>query len=567
MAPSTTPRLAVSTSPPEETIGLLSDDQPQTRTPAPLPRENWAGFDDFAGLPWHHRPSISWLIPPFFLFALAFGGTIVPKINLTLSLICRAHFAERAINEPGFVFAPVILGADNPQCRDPDVQRITSQFMAVVTCTGGILSAFAAPRLGELSDRYGRRKLLGIASMGGALAEVVVILAAKFPDAINYRWLMLAAIFDGMAGSYTAGSILSHAYTSDCTPPSRRGVAIGYLHACLNIGMAVGPVLAAYCIKATGSLLFVFYVALVCHLVYIVTVTFVIPESLSKSRQLASRESYRLQDRRMKRAGFSWIARQNPLQPLQVLWPKNPALRRNLVALAAIDTAVMGAAMALGVTVILYSGYMFNWSTFDTSKFVSTVSSVRSIVLLVVGPALNYWFRQRPARKQAEAMTIDGASANDILKTIEHQSKGADTLDISIIRFALVSDLLGVLGYFFATSGNLFLASGIITAFGGLCGASTQGAASKHVPSEQVGQLLGAMGLLQAGSRFILTFVFSTVYASTIETAPNTVFGILAIFLIGAVAASMLIRTRVHSEDMDESEDLPASPCADELFI
>ncbi|PHH53879.1 putative membrane protein C14C4.07 [Ceratocystis fimbriata CBS 114723] len=569
MARATAPRLSTSSiDSSNETASLLTHEPSQlSQTQQSQPRENWAGFDDFSGLPWHRKPSIYWLIPPFFLFALAFGGTAVPKVNLTLSLICKHHFSERVVDDPTFIVTPVVLGADNPQCHDPEVQKITSQFMAITTCISGILSAIAAPRLGELSDRYGRRKLLGIASLGGVLAEIVVIVAARFPEVVNYRWLILGAVFDGMAGSYTAGSILSHAYTSDCTPPSKRGVAIGYLHACLNTGVAVGPVIAAYFIKATGSLLSIFYVALASHLVYIFLVTSVIPESLSKSRQLASRRSYKLENSRMKQSGPSWLARKNPLQPLRILWPKNRALRQNLVSLAAIDTAVMGIAMAVGVTLILYSGYMFNWSTLETSKFISMVSTVRSLVLLIGGPLLNYWFRQRPARKQAEAMAGEGEDTSDLLKTMEHQSKGADALDVIIIRFALLSDFLGMLGYFFASSGRTFILSGVITALGGLCGASTQGAASKHVPSEQVGQLLGAMGLLQAGSRFILTFIFSTVYAATIETAPNAVFGIVAVFLAGAVVASMLVRTGVYSEEMDEPGTLPPSPCADELVI
>ncbi|KKA26530.1 hypothetical protein TD95_005073 [Thielaviopsis punctulata] len=553
--------------PPEssETARLLTGSDSSEQ---PLTRESWAGFDDFKHLPWYRRPSIYWLVPAFFLFTLAFGGTIVPKVNLTLTLICKRRLADRALLDPTFIFTPVVLGADNPQCHQPDIQKTASEFMALTTCITGILSAIAAPRLGKLSDRYGRCKLLGVASLGGILAEGIIILAAKFPDSIHYRWLILGAIFDGIVGSYTAGSILSHSYTSDCTPPSKRGVAIGYLHACLNIGLALGPVLAAYLIKLTGSLLSIFYIALACHATYVAIVTFLIPESLSKARQLASREKHLLEDQQLKTSGLSWLKRQNPLQPLHVLWPADMALRRNLVALAVIDTIVMGAAMALGTTIILYSGYVFNWTTIETSKFISIISTVRSFVLIAVGPSLNYLFRTRVTQRRAAAMVAaDGdISVGQAVKKIEHESKGADHLDVAIIRFALISDLFGMLGYFSATTGTMFLSSGIITAFGGLCGASTQGAASKHVPTEQVGQLLGAVGLLQAGARFIMTFVFSTIYAVTIESFPNAVFGVIVLLFGGAVVASMMVKTGIYSEEMDDHET-PPSPVADELFI
>ena len=45
-------------------------------------KPSWDGAADFEGLPWYHRPSIYWLIGPYFLFTLAFGGSLVPKLNL-----------------------------------------------------------------------------------------------------------------------------------------------------------------------------------------------------------------------------------------------------------------------------------------------------------------------------------------------------------------------------------------------------------------------------------------------------------------------------------------------------
>lgn len=44
--------------------------------------DGWDGYKDFKGLPWWHRPSVFWLLGPFILFTLAFGGVMVPKLNL-----------------------------------------------------------------------------------------------------------------------------------------------------------------------------------------------------------------------------------------------------------------------------------------------------------------------------------------------------------------------------------------------------------------------------------------------------------------------------------------------------
>lgn len=70
---------------PDERTGLLGAGahSHDTDDAALLSRkDSWAGAEEFAGLPWHKRPSVFWLVPPYALFTLAFGGSIVPKLNL-----------------------------------------------------------------------------------------------------------------------------------------------------------------------------------------------------------------------------------------------------------------------------------------------------------------------------------------------------------------------------------------------------------------------------------------------------------------------------------------------------
>ena len=45
-------------------------------------KDDWEGYKDFEGLPWWRRPAVFWLLGPFVLFTLAFGGVMVPKLNL-----------------------------------------------------------------------------------------------------------------------------------------------------------------------------------------------------------------------------------------------------------------------------------------------------------------------------------------------------------------------------------------------------------------------------------------------------------------------------------------------------
>jgi MFS family permease len=209
-----------------------------------------------------------------------------------VDLVCRHYVADQTLIDPAFIFTPVVLGGDNPQCNIPAVQRDVATFTLVVNVLVGVLSALTAPKIGNLSDRYGRTRLITIASCGGILNEIITIFAAKYPDTIDYHWLLLGSFFDGLTGSFTAGSILGSSYAADCTPPSQRGVSIAYLHACLFTGLAFGPLLAAYFVQFTGSLLSIFYVTLGCHIVFIFFLWFVTPESLSKKKQMLAREKH-----------------------------------------------------------------------------------------------------------------------------------------------------------------------------------------------------------------------------------------------------------------------------------
>ncbi|KAH7349337.1 major facilitator superfamily domain-containing protein [Plectosphaerella cucumerina] len=457
-------------------------------------------------------------------------------------------------------------------------------FTMALSLTTGILSAVAAPRLGHLSDRYGRTKLLALSSCGGCASELIFILCAKFPDVFHYNWLILAATCDGLTGSFTAGQILSNSYTSDCTPPSRRAVYFGRVHACLFLGLAVGPLLASYLVALTGSLLSVFYVTLGCHLFFVTFVGLVVPESLSRERQQIARKAHdevraaaaahaaalhaaaassssSSPSSFHARAASAWAtirttaASANVLSPLKALWPtqsgSSPALRRNLVSFAIVDTILLGAGFSVGTVLLLYceSENTWNWKTPESSRFISAVSFVRVFVLLMLLPAINYVFRTRPAARRAL----------ETGRPVTDQNAGADAVDVSLIRVALLSDLIGSLGYLLARRESLFVASGLLTAVGGLGSATVQSAATKHVPAEQVGKLLGAVGLLQALSRVVGPIAFNSLYYATVGVFDQAIFALLVGLFGVAFVTTMFIRPHVYLKEpaAGESEEEP----------
>jgi MFS family permease len=478
---------------------------------------------------------VYWLLIPFFLFALAVGGIVVPKLNLILALVCRSYLAERSAQDPSFLFTPVILGSENPQCRIPEVQSLVTKFVLYITVITGILSAVMSPMLGAWSDLYGRTRLLVITSMGGLLTEIITILAGKFPDMVPYQWLLAGAVFDGLCGSFTAGMALTHAYAADCTPPSKRAVSFAYFHACLFGGIAIGPLMAAAILKLSDDLVMVFYVALGIHAFFIAFLLFIVPESLTQKRQVLAREKYTAET-----AGQTWLQamkRSYPLAPLKILWPSKAEasthVRTNLILLATVDTIIFGVAIGAMAVVIYYSGYQFGWDTADTAFYISTVNVARVFALVGLLPLFNYFMRTLPRARQRRESGVALPPERNV---------GADSIDLAVIRISVLLEVAGFLGFTLARKGYLFVCAGVLASMGGVGSPTLQSALTKHVPRDHVGQLLGATGLLHALARVVAPTVFNLIYAQTVGTFPQTVFVVLTSCFVLAFTLTWFIR-------------------------
>jgi MFS transporter, DHA1 family, tetracycline resistance protein len=116
------------------------------------------------------------------------------------------------------------------------------KFGASGLMVGVLMSAYsaaqflAAPILGKLSDRYGRKPVLVIALLGTAVAATLTGFATSL-------WLLVLWRFvDGLTGGTygVAGSAIA-----DIAPPERRSALIGMLGAAFGVGFTIGPAIGA----------------------------------------------------------------------------------------------------------------------------------------------------------------------------------------------------------------------------------------------------------------------------------------------------------------------------------
>ena len=137
----------------------------------------------------------------------------------------------------------------------------------------GIYSAMqflAAPILGRISDRVGRRPVLLLSIIGTAAGFLVMGLA-------NTLWVLFAArIIDGITGGNIS---TAQAYIADITPPEQRSRAMGIIGAAFGIGFIIGPAIGGLLSHISIGAPFLFAAALAS--VNAVAVFFILPESLS----------------------------------------------------------------------------------------------------------------------------------------------------------------------------------------------------------------------------------------------------------------------------------------------
>ncbi len=152
----------------------------------------------------------------------------------------------------------------------------------------------AAPWLGKLSDKYGRRPILIFSQIGTVFAFILFIFAGPIGQIID-SWglslpltggmimLFVARILDGITG----GNITTaQAYISDITPDDKRAEGLGLLQAAFGAGFIFGPAFGG--ILGNFGLVVPFIGATIITTITLLLTIFTLKESLPKEERALS---------------------------------------------------------------------------------------------------------------------------------------------------------------------------------------------------------------------------------------------------------------------------------------
>lgn len=236
---------------------------------------------------------------------------------------------------------PIMVGRFT---ADPAEQ---AQWYGVVTVSYAIAQFLAAPLLGALSDRFGRRPILLLGFCGLAL---------------NFFWTALAGSVAALVasrivgGAMQANAAVANAYVADITPPAERARRFGLLGAMFGIGFILGPVVGG--LLGGIDIRLPFFVAGVLALLNLAYGYFVLPESLGPAQRRA----------------MDW-KRANPVSAFKQLAAlKGVGLLVGVLAFAGL------AQFSLYTVWVLYGSFRFGWGPTENGWSLFAVGVVSAVV-------------------------------------------------------------------------------------------------------------------------------------------------------------------------------------------
>lgn len=222
---------------------------------------------------------------------------------------------------------------------------------------------------------------------------------------------------------------------------------------------------------------------------------FFIPESnsfaiLLKTGQVTEPESNK------KSIGF-W-ERINIFSALDILF-KNPLPHMTRYALPFVALAEFLLTLVKRPPILLYAMLKFKWTAYEGSIFYTYVSLMRLFIMIGVLPLLSKFF---------------------IKKNPTNNFKNLVSFDIWMVRTGIGMDAICLALSGLATNVTLFILAGMLQSFSMLAQPSIRGLLTNLVEPNKVGELLGAMAILDSiASKFF--FFFFLIYRNTNLTPPQ----------------------------------------------
>lgn len=365
-------------------------------------------------------------------------------------------------------------------------------------------------KVGQLSDRYGRKPFLVAVLVMFTLSKAITLFAVTEYDTFQF-WLLIGADFVvTLGGGMGTAMAMIKCYISDVSLPQDRSYLFGIGIAFMTVGGGLGPAVLGLLSKLFGTQLLgapieykelekgyflplkIDFWADVLVVLYSI---FVFPESRSRSAMEESRRAAA----EIPTSTFSEKTKAL-FRPLGLLtYPETVSSRSGnnirlvvvtLISVTCIHGAVSG---SLGSILMPFGVLKFSWGAADIAKLMVSTSVIQTVVLVGLSPLLSKGLFQR------------------VLK-YETKDKNLDNVDMGMLSVGLLCQTAGMLALPFVGSTNMVILVLGIASIGAISLPTFDSVLLKYYPESHLGEFLGAVSLVLGVLSIIVPVVMISLY-------------------------------------------------------
>ncbi|KAI8885430.1 MFS general substrate transporter [Backusella circina FSU 941] len=456
------------------------------------------------------KDASAWMIiAPLFFITFGFGALYAPMVEFYTVVFCNRYYDAQNTD--------LTLEIPMEKCTIPQVQAVVSQFQAIIMFLTYGTTLVVASFYGALSDRKGRRLIFKIAAVGNMILMVAYIVTIKYQSVFGISLLFIAPVIRGFMAGDTVFFAATQAYISDCTTPTKRTLVFSQMMSATFLGASLGPSAASFLIKGSGSIISIFYIFLLLNLCFFLYVAFVLPES-NELKTITERGG----DTK------TLLQRLNIFAALHILYRTRPTYTKRWTPIIAILVQFFSSVVALP-PVLLYAMLKFGWTSFEGGFYVSIVSFSKLGITLFLVPFLSKLYHKH---KTTTPESEDG----DDTSMKEDEARQSIRFDTWMIRAGVIAETGCFILSGLAQTSFQFTGAGVIHAFAVLAHPSLKSLLIAMVKPSEVGELLGAVAVIEAFSMVVSQLTINSLYSATVGILPQLIF-----FFCSAVAGIALI--------------------------
>ncbi|XP_065094541.1 probable peptidoglycan muropeptide transporter SLC46 [Ochlerotatus camptorhynchus] len=414
-------------------------------------------------------------------FLLSFGWSL-SEIMLTNQIVYQSCVVTLESNETACSLLKSSGVSDNQTIAiylEEKVQPYAATISMTIVLLTSVVPALVALFLGPWSDKFGRKPVIAIASVGYMLTEILMVWISYLSSyyALSPWLYVVANIPVAVSGGYSVFNAGIFSYMNDVTNENNRTMRMGVLQGFTMLGVLIGLLASSYMVKFV-TVTTMFSISAVIMFISVMYLILVTNESITTNNLHSAIQQLK--------AIFNVNL---VVDMLQTFSKPRPNYERAITWLLIIVGGFVEFAVAGRTLFFLYTRRQFCWDAVSYGFWLSA-----ELGLIMLG-------------------NLFGIALLKKLFNIP---------DLGLLALSTVNQVGDYLVKGFARQGWQLYLTTFMTSFKGVDGAAVRSILSSILPSDEIGKSYSMDLSVKAITPLISVFFFTYIYNRTIDNVPST---------------------------------------------